>query len=454
MHNSDNHKMALLRELQDREVPLGIYELLEHLPNDFAERSVRRWLSQLADGNFIEKTGLKKATKYQITSPSFGSFRLREERGRCFCDESLSVIYKIERPLIERRPVSYNEKFLESYIPNRSFYLPFKTRAELLRMGKRAKNNEPAGTYARRIFNRLLIDLSYNSSRLEGNTYSLLETEKLLMNGIEAIGKLDDEKTMILNHKEAIRFLVDSAPKLQVTTDTICTLHFLLADGLIDSRDLGVVRSHEVFVGGSRYMPYTNQHKLQQLLDRIILKAALINDPYEQSFFLLVHLSYLQAFADVNKRTSRLSANIPLIKNNLVPLSFNDVKKEDYISALLAVYELQEIRPMIDIYFDSYNKSCFMFDSTVQSVGVDIIRVLYRKQRRTLLAEIILKKKVGPAMDRYIKKETAKLIPKHDRAHFIEDVKEDVSLLNPIRICGLSVTLDEFKAWEKAQTIQ
>ncbi len=90
----------------------------------------------------------------------------------------------------------------------------------------------------------------------------------------------------------------------------------------------------------------------------------------------------MQAFSDVNKRTARLSANIPLIKNNFVPLSFNDVEREDYTSAMIAIYELQDIRPLLDLYVFSYMRTCALYDSTVKSMGFDEIRVRYRQQRR------------------------------------------------------------------------
>ena len=443
--------MTLLRELQDKEVAVTIYDLLETLPKDYAERSVRRWLDELAKAQFIEKIGRKRSTKYQLFNAF--SFCFKEEADRIFSDTSLNIIAKVEQPLIHRKPVTYNERFLESYTPNRTFYIPFKVRAELLRMGKRAKNNEPAGTFARRIFNRLLIDLSYNSSRLEGNTYSILDTEKLVLHGTEALGKLEEEKIMILNHKEAIRYLVDSAHQLTVSKSTICTLHHLLSDGLIDTHDVGVVRSHEVRIGGSKYMPYSNHHRLKELLELISEKADHIQDPYEQSFFLLIHLSYLQPFIDVNKRTSRLSCNIPLIKNNFAPLSFNDIQRENYISAILAVYEFQEVLPMVDLYVHSYKKTCALYDTTVQSIGVDILRVLYRKQRRQFLSEIILKKKVGPSLDKFIKKEISKKIPQHDHAYFVEDLHDDLEMLDTHRLYGLGVTLEEFKAWKKLYSL-
>lgn len=447
MSYADNKKMTLLKELLDKEVPVGIYELLEELPKGFADRSVRRWLDELSQLKLIEKIGLKKGTKYQIANPI--SFSLREESSCPFKEESLHVIRQIQRPLKERRPVAYNEQFLDRYIPNRTFYMPFPTRAALLKEGKRAKNEAPAGTYARLIFNRLLIDLSYNSSRLEGNTYTLLDTEKLLLHGTAVEGKLDDEKIMILNHKEAIRFLVDHASRLEVTRNTICTLHRLLADGLIDAHDLGVVRSNEVFIGGSKYLPFSNKSKLQEVLECILAKAALIHDPYEQSFFLLTHLCYLQPFADVNKRTSRLSCNIPLIKNNLVPLSFNDVVKEDYISAILAVYELQDLRPLTDLYVFSYNRTCALYDTTIQALSVDILRVQYRQQRRKLLANIILNQIVGPKLQTYIQKEASKLIPPKHLADFLQDLAEDLATLDETHLYGLGVTLQEFNIWNQ-----
>ena len=137
---------------------------------------------------------------------------------------------------------------------------------------------------------------------------------------------------------------------MEVSCNVICTLHYLLSDGLVEPSEAGKVRKYGVRIGGSTYIPFENPRKLEQQLEKIARRAALIKDPYEQSIFLLVHISYLQAFTDVNKRTARLSANIPLIQGNLVPLAFNDVRVEDYMSAMIAVYELQDMRPLVDLY--------------------------------------------------------------------------------------------------------
>ena len=102
---------------------------------------------------------------------------------------------------------------------------------------------------------------------------------------------------MILNHKEAIRYMVDNAPKLEITEQTICTLHYLLSDGLMDTRYAGKIRDHGVRIGGSTYIPFEDKKQLQFHLNRIIDKAASIENPFEQSLFLLAHISYLQGFS-------------------------------------------------------------------------------------------------------------------------------------------------------------
>jgi fido (protein-threonine AMPylation protein) len=333
--------------------------------------------------------------------------------------------------------------------PNITFYLPVHLRSQLYKAGKRSKNEEPAGSYAHQIFDRLLIDLSYNSSRLEGNTYSLLDTERLILEGTGVEGKLDEEKVMILNHKEAIRYLVDSTSRLKVSKQIICTLHYLLSDGLVEARYAGKIRDHAVPIGGSTYIPFEDSDRLHLQLERIVEKAALIENPYEQSLFLLVHISYLQAFEDVNKRTARLCANIPLITKNLVPLSFNDIEKEDYISAMIAIYELQDVRSLVDLYVFSYLRTCAMYDTTIKAIGFDEIRVRYRQMRRALIRDIIMGKLVGNRLMVYIDSHINKMIPEKDRNAFLKDVMEDLQEMDQSRIVVLGITSKELEDWLK-----
>jgi Fic family protein len=310
-----------------------------------------------------------------------------------------------------------------------------------------------AGTYAKKIYNRLLIDLSYNSSRLEGNTYSWIETERLLLEGISSEHKLDEERVMILNHKEAIRFLVDQAQKISPSVASIKTLHYLLSDGLVPPADSGQVRKNAVRISGTTYSPLESSKALETILGKISKTALKIINPFEQSLFLLTHLAYLQAFIDVNKRTSRLAANIPLIKGNCTPLSFNDVSKEDYLNAMISIYELTEPAPLAMLYVQSYLRTVAQYKTISESINFDEIRVRYRTERRALLREIIL---INPSAKKLalLIKTNAEKIPEAARSNFLEDLQEDLDSLGPHQLSGLGLNQKDLDSYLRDQTKQ
>ena len=446
-----DRKLAILHQLGKESEPIRSSELSEKLGSNFDQRTIRRWLSKLVEEGLIQKTGHTKNARYSAVKrpgrKDDQNLEKNEGVSSCFSSASLKSIQQVSLPLFERQPIPYITEWLESYQPNKSYYLSPLIRKQLAEAGLRASGQDPAGTYAHQIFNRLIIDLSFNSSRLEGNTYSLIDTERLLLHGNSAEDKLDEEKVMIMNHKEAIRYLVDNAAKVEVNYNTICTLHYLLADGLVESSEAGKIRRHGVRVGGSIYIPFEEPSELSKQLELIADKASLIIDPFEQSFFLLVHVSYLQAFIDVNKRTARLCANIPLVKNNLVPLSFNDVKVDDYKLSVIAIYELQDITPLADLFTYSYLRTCIAYDSTVKSMGFDKVRVRYRQERRAVIKEIIIQKLIADELNRYIQNEAIKLVPTEHQKAFIEDIQEDLSLMDESRLAGLGITTEEFQQW-------
>ena len=163
--------------------------------------------------------------------------------------------------------VGYNQDFLRSYIPNQTSYLSPSLREELLTTGQVENVIRPAGTYARNILNRLLIDLSWNSSRLEGNTYSLLETKRLIELGENAIGKDVSETQMILNHKDAIEYIIESANEKKISSHEICSIHALLSENLLgDPSASGRVRNIAVGISGTTYIPLDNPHRLKRML--------------------------------------------------------------------------------------------------------------------------------------------------------------------------------------------
>lgn len=261
---------------------------------------------------------------------------------------------QLDLPLAVRSPATYQRAFLESYVPNASWLIPPKVAEDLYRVGH-LNEMLPPGAYARKVFAQMLIDLSWNSCRLENNQYSRQAVTELFC-GEDA--PCDSDTVMLLNHKVAITFLVDVVSQEGLSTCVVKNLHAaLMQDLLPDSRLLGTIRKIRVGITDTRYVPIHSPGLLEQLLDLVIAKACLTRNPIEAALFLWVHLAYLQPFLDGNKRTSRLAANIPLLLHNCAPLSFEDVTPLDYARAMLGVYEFQNVALAVDLFLWTYRRS-------------------------------------------------------------------------------------------------
>lgn len=358
----------------------------------------------------------------------------------------------VRAPVHERQPVGYRRDFLDDYRANENFYLPAEARQHLLEMGRPPDVERQAGTYARKIYSRLLIDLSWNSSRLEGNTYSLLETERLLELGETAEGKDALEAQMILNHKAAIELLVDQADEIGFNRYTILNLHALLADNLLaDPQAGGRLRRIPVGIDGTVYHPLEVPQLIEECFEKILDTAAAITDPFEQAFFALVHLAYLQGFEDVNKRVSRLAANIPLIRGNLCPLSFVDVPERAYIDGVLAIYELNRIELLRDVFVWAYERSSARYSAVRQSLGEpDPFRLRYRAFVAELVAAVVragMDKKAATALAR---QRAAEQLPPADQARFVEVVETEIMSLHEGNIARYRLRPAEYHAWRQA----
>lgn len=314
----------------------GREDIRRHVAPEVSPPTIWRALKRLVDEDKLEVSGKGRATGYSLAGAAV-------------------VRAYLQTPYNRRRPTTYNKEFLDRYIPNKSFYLGAADRARLHEAGRPEPQPLPAGTYARRILERLLVDLSWASSRMEGNTYNILETERLIRFGQEAAGKDRKEAVMILNHKEAIQYVVDNLDEITISRPDLFGIHALLADGLLaDPAMAGRVRRMAVGISYSSYRPLTDQFAIEEEFDILVHKAAAIADPFEQSFFLLVHIPYLQAFEDVNKRTSRIAANIPMLKADLAPMSFLTMNDADYIDGLIGIYELNNVALLRDVYIEAY----------------------------------------------------------------------------------------------------
>ncbi len=435
---------------------VGIEQIDASLHEVATRRTLQRWLNDLISQGYLRRERAGRATRYRLATlvTAAGSVKLEvRTTGRSglrvpLTAEAESVQAHLLRPLSQRNPVGYDPAFLDAYRPNRMFYLPESVRAELKAQGSVIDAHEPAGTYARQIASRLLIDLSWNSSRLEGNTYSLLETEHLLSVGEAAEGKDALEAQMILNHKEAIEFLLAGAEDIQFNRYTIQNLHALLSENLLpDPAASGRLRTIAVGIGQTSFTPLDGPQRIAECFDRVLETAAAIEDPFEQAFFAMVHLPYLQPFEDVNKRVSRLAANIPLIRQNLCPLSFVDVPQQAYISAMLAVYELNRIELLRDVFVWAYQRSCARYSAVRQSVGEpDPFRMRYRIQIGETVAEVVRMRMNKVQAVAFIRSR-AEQLDERERSRFVEVVETQLMTLHLGSIARFRLRPSEFEKW-------
>ena len=437
----------------------SIDDLANALDRTVPRRTLQRRLTFLLRGNRLKIKGRGRAIRYRLPiitgdaniSLDGANLIAHAEVYLPVSAEGESIKTAVRLPLQMRQPVGYNRAFLDSYRPNETFYLSGETRRHLHDMGQSPDGERPAGTYARKIFSRLLIDLSWNSSRLEGNTYSLLETERLLELGESADGKDSREAQMIMNHKTAIELLVDQASEIGFNRYTILNLHALLSDNLLaDPRACGRLRTIPVGIDGSTFHPLEVPQLLEECFQQILDTATAIGDPFEQAFFVMVQLPYLQPFEDVNKRVSRLASNIPLIRQNLSPLSFVDVPQRSYIDGLLGVYELNRVELLRDVFVWAYERSCAQYSAVRKSLGApDPFRIRYRMRVIDVVSAIVrglMDKKSAIALIRH---EVAQHVPAEDQARFVEVAETELMSLHEGNIARYRLRPSEYQAWRK-----
>ena len=212
--------------------------------------------------------------------------------------------------------------------------------------------NELTDNEYRKEMERLGIDLSWKSSQIEGNTYTLLETERLLRESKTAEGKTREEAVMLLNHKDALSFVLDNPDYLkELTVSHIEDIHQLLTKDL--SIDKGL-RRHRVGITGTNYHPLDNEFQIREAMRDA---CKLINSKYnifEKALLTLLLLSYIQPFLDGNKRTARITSNAILIANDYCPLSFRSIDSIDYKKAMLIFYEQNNLYAFKQIFIEQF----------------------------------------------------------------------------------------------------
>lgn len=412
--------------------------------------TLNRHLKVLINGGALQAVGRGRGTRYRVPATRVAAVAdsvAVTEQFQAFLSPALSVEAlalktKLLQPLGARTPVSYERRFVDDYKPNVSSLLSHPL-AEALYAEGRMSGQQPAGTYARKVLEQFLIDLSWASSRLERNRYTLLDTRELFRTGLKDGEAADPDKVMLLNHKEAIEFMVDAVPTYGLTVPVVRNLNAVLMKNLLaDERAPGAIRNKVVNITDTVYVPTQVPQLLGEMLEQIVEKARLVKNPVEAAFFLWVNLAYLQPFEDGNKRTSRLSANIPLMLYNCAPLAFLDASPADYAQAVLGVYELLDVKIAVEFFAWAYRRSVSKYAVLLQSMGAPNV---FRSKHRELLSEAI-QCVVRDAQTVSSAVESLKL-PEGDKSAFEEMLREDLLHLEVFNCARYRLSLNQTEAW-------
>ena len=300
--------------------------------------TVKRGLNELVSHFFIYSEGKARATKYYV-SPLFAPVDLDAYFSKEVDERQIQTGYNFDLiPNVLSRASLFTEREMQE----------LNTLQEQFARNFAALSEEQK----RKEMERLGIDLSWKSSQIEGNTYSLLETEKLLKEKKTASGKTKEEAIMLLNHKDALDFIVAHPDYLEhLTISHIEDIHSLLVKELNVDRN---IRTRRVGITGTNYRPIDNEFQIREALQQSCDLVTSRENVFEKALFVLVLLSYIQAFNDGNKRIARITSNAILIANNYCPISFRTVDSIDYKKAMLLFYEQNNISAFKQIFIEQF----------------------------------------------------------------------------------------------------
>ncbi len=316
-------------------------EIVGGMTDEISESTVKRLLAETLEKSLVEVVGKGRGTKYKLTPQAHVTMPL-----------DLDTYFAKE---MDEREIQtgFNFDLIRNILPHVELFTDDerKRMAEAHAVFRKHVDEMTPNEYLKEM-ERLGVDLSWKSSQIEGNTYSLLETERLLKEKQTAEGKSREEAIMLLNHKDALDFILTAPDYLkELSVHRIEDIHSLLV------KDLNVdhnIRHRRVGITGTNYMPLDNEFQIREAVEDA---CKLINDKeniFEKALLALVLLSYIQAFSDGNKRTARITSNAVLIANGYCPLSFRTVNSIDYKKAMITFYEQNNISAFKNIFIDQY----------------------------------------------------------------------------------------------------
>lgn len=336
-----NKRQDKILEILEKRGELAIFEILREIEvlETVSKITVNRDLKKLLKLNYIITKGKARAVTYEL-SQQYNLIR----------PVNIDEYFKIEA---DKRKAKKNFDFdIFSYFKNDILFNEEKSHVEILNNEYRENIKKISAIIKKKEFERLIIELSWKSSRIEGNTYTLLETEALIKEGREAKGHKKEEAIMILNHKKALNYIVKNRDSFKkVNTRNIEDVHYLLTKDLGISRNL---RKIAVGITGTEYAPLDNQHQIQEAMGKMCDIANGMRIPFSKAIILSVLIAYIQPFEDGNKRTSRLMANAILLAYNMCPLSYKKVDEAEYKKAAILFYEQNNLSYFKELFIEQF----------------------------------------------------------------------------------------------------
>lgn len=316
-------------------------DIYDGLGQPISYATLKRKLNTLIEKNYIKTQGKGKGTKYEL-SEAYAVVK------------PIAVDAYFEEEIDQRNIMaSFNFELMPVILPKVSIF----TKEELNMLDgfqKKYLNNIKAlsTTQYQKELERLAIDLSWKSSQIEGNTYSLLETERLLKDKQTADGKTQAEAIILLNHKKAIDFIIDQPEYLHpLKVSSIEDIHSMLMKDLNVNRN---IRTHRVGISGTNYTPLDNAHQIREAMQEMCTLINRKQNVFEKAILLLVLLSYIQPFDDGNKRTARILSNACLMHHQYCPISFRTADSITYKKAMLIFYEQNNISAFKSLFIEQF----------------------------------------------------------------------------------------------------
>lgn len=342
MNNLNDRQLKIL-EILKPEQPISPKEILEQLNQKISIVTISRDLSELTELKYLQRNGSGRSTKYSLSTETL-----------FFRPIDYQKYFEIET---DKRDIinNFNIEIFSLLSKLSIFTQKEQNQLEILDLKFRKNYSQLSPIIIKKEIERVTIELSWKSSVIEGNTYSLLETERLIKEGTETKGKKKEEAIMLLNHKKALDFVFENKKLFKIINRSkIEQLHKIITQDLNITNNL---RKTLVGVTGTKFKPLDNQFQIIEAIDKFCKLINNTQNIFSKSLLSIILLSYIQPFEDGNKRTSRILGNAILIANNSFPLPLRSVDENLYKKATLLFYEQNNLNLFKQIFLDQCNFS-------------------------------------------------------------------------------------------------